>query len=124
MAPDHPLSLCLSPVCFLCLKEAFCLVCQGLPEPESTQGCGCFISEPREPHICPSVVDRGEDKRPGVRNCLHVGFPSLVTMKTWLAGSVTFGKLLNLSELPFLHCSMGLVTVPSQGQGGGVGGVS
>lgn len=28
-------SLCLGLVCFLCLKGAFCLVCQGLLEPES-----------------------------------------------------------------------------------------
>lgn len=48
MAQDCPLSLCLSPVCFLCLKEAFCWGCQGLLEPESTQGCGCSVPESRE----------------------------------------------------------------------------
>lgn len=46
IAQGHPPSLCPSPVCFLGLKGAFCLVCQGLLEPESFLGCGCFVPAP------------------------------------------------------------------------------
>lgn len=86
-------------ICFHRLKEAFCLVCQGSLEPESTGAAAALFLSRVKPQKCPSTVDGGEGKRPGARNCFHIGLASLVR----IAGSVTFGKLLNLSEHSFPH---------------------
>lgn len=53
MTRGRPPSRSSSLVCILRLKGAFCVECQGLPEPESAQGWGCFVPEPRgEPPKC------------------------------------------------------------------------
>lgn len=83
MARDHPLSLLLSRICFRCLKEAFCLMCQGSLEPESTQGCGCFVPEPREASEMPAYVRQRGRQETGCQE-LFSHWVSVTRRDCWL----------------------------------------